>query len=456
MRLPLVLFFVGLGVFGAFAGPRLMIHSDDNHFVYLADAFLHGRVELTRRPHHRNDWASYEVVELRGASREKYGERVEGFFTRRRGRPDEFRTLAGEEITIPSRDRGRRTTRYFVSFPPFPALLMMPVVAVAGYGTNDVVFTVLFAALNVALAFLFLERLRHLGFSERTPRDNLWLTALFAFGSVHLGCAVLGQVWFTALIVGVTFNLLYLYFAVDARRPFLAGLCLAAAFATRASLVFAAVFFYLQLFFPPGGRRRERADLWRRFAAFSAPCLVVGVALLAYNAARFDDPLEFGHVYLAGGTIERIRDYGLFHPVFLNRNLTAALTLLPRATADAPYFEISKHGLSLLVTTPALVLLLWPRRSHPVARALGITAAVVALPIAFYQNTGWEQFGFRFSLDFMPYLLGCLALGSRPLTRTVRALIVAGILVNAFGAVTFKRDIGRPFYGDFLTEIPSR
>ncbi len=456
MRLPVMLFFVGAAVFAAFAGGRLKIHSDDNHFVYLADAFLQGKVELTRQPHHQNDWASYDVLTLKGASAEQHGEQIKGFFTHRSGKPNQFRTLAGEEIDIPRRDRGASERRYFVSFPPLPAVLMMPFVAAVGYGANDVLFTILFAGLNVMLVFLWLERLRDLGHSQRSTRENLWLTVFFAFGSAHLWCAVLGQVWFTALIVGVTFNLLYLYFAVDARRPLLAGLCLAAAFSTRATLVFAAVFFYLQLFFPNDGERRSSRDLINRFVAFSTPCILVGVALLLYNHARFDRFTEFGHLYLANGTLPRIRDFGLFHPNFLARNLTAAFTLTPRLGATAPYVEISRHGMSLLLTSPALALVLWPVRRVPLARALALSALVIAVPIFFYQNTGWEQFGFRFSLDFLPYLTGCLALGGRPLTRWVQAAIIAGVLVNAFGAVTFKRGGMGKLYGNFMTEEPTR
>ncbi len=456
MRLPLMLFLIGAAAFAAFAGQRLKIHSNDNHFVYLADAFLHGQAELTRTPHHQNDWASYDVLTLKGGSAEKLGPQVRGFFTQRPGKPNEFRTLDGDEIAIPSRDRGESRRRYFVSFPPMPAVLMMPFVAVTGFGTNDVLFTVLFAGLNTMLVFLLLQRLAARGYSRRSRDENLWLTVLFAFGSAHLWCGVLGRVWFTALIVGVTFNLLYLICAIDARRPFLAGLALAAAFATRASLVFAALFFYWQLVRPASGEPRERADLVRRFVAFSLPCLIVGVALLGYNHARFGHVTQFGHIYLANGTLVRIRDFGLFHPDFLNRNLTAAFTLLPRFTSEAPFVQFSRHGLSIFFTTPALALLLWPLRRHRLARALGVTTAVVAVPLLFYQNTGWEQFGYRFLLDVMPYLICCLALGDRPLTRFVKALIIAGVLINALGAVTFQRGGMTKLYGNFMCEEPTR
>ncbi len=452
MRTHVVLFLIGLAVFSAFAGPRILIHSNDNHFVYLADAFLHGQAELTRKPHHENDWASYDVLKLKGDSATLHGEEVNGFFTRRGGKPNEFRLLNGAQIDVPTADRGESTRKYFVSFPPFPAVLLMPFVAVAGYGANDVLFTALMAALNVVLAFRLLRKLAEKGYSERTQTEDLWLTGLLAFGSVHLWCAVMGQVWFTALIVGVSCNLLYVYYALDADSPVKAGLAMAAAFATRASLLFAAVFFLHQAIRPASGEQRTPKDIIKRLVLFGLPCLVVGVLLLLYNYARFGNPTEFGHTYLATGTIARIRDNGLFNLTFLSRNLTAALTLIPSIDGTAPYLHLSKHGMSLLLTTPALIWLLWPLRSHRLARSFALVTASVAVPILFYQNTGWEQFGFRFSLDFMPYLLGCLALGGRPINRWFKTLIVIGVLVNALGAVTFKR-VDR-LYNDYLCEEP--
>ncbi len=454
MRVYAIVFFLALGVFGAFAGPRLLMHSSDNHFVYLADAFMHGQAELTRKPHHQNDWASYEVLPLKGDSAAAHGEVVKGFFTKRGGKPDEFRLLNGTQITVPAADRGEAERKYFVSFPPFPGVLMIPFVAAAGFGANDVVFTVLFAALNVLLLYLLLKRLVSMGYSERTEADNRWLTALFGFGTAHLWCASMGQVWFTALIVGVSMHLAYVYFSLDTKRPALAGLFLAAGFASRTPLLFASAFFVYQLIWPVLGEREAWPAVARKLALFVLPCLVMGLSLLLYNAVRFENPLEFGHSYLATGTIARIRDFGLFNLTFLSRNLTAAFTLLPSVDSAYPYLHLSKHGMSLLLTTPALVWLLWPQRKHKMARAMGVSALCVAVPIFFYQNTGWEQFGFRFSLDFMPYLIGCLALGGRPINRTFKGLIIAGVLVNALGAVTFKRGGFGSLYSDYLCEEP--
>lgn len=457
------LFVLTFVVYALFAGERVKGPSPDPHFAYLAttynsmisaalgsDEAAARRAELEpfqleRKPPHRNDWASYAEITL------KSGEVVRGNWVGRAS--GEFRLLDGNRMILEPRElRGaKRDRRYFVSFPPGPAFLMMPLAAVSPYEVNDVLFTILFAALNIALLFLLLERLSRGGRSGRSRSDNLWLTAMFAFGSVHFWCSILGQVWFTALVVGVTFALLYVWFAIDAKHPLLAGIFLACAFATRTPLVFTAVFFYAFCFFPGG--RFARGDALKRAiikaAVFSVPCLIVGIGLMYMNHLRFDSFTEFGHTYLAEGRLARIQQHGLFNAHFLSKNLSAMFTLMPNISSTAPYVQVSKHGMSLLVTTPALIWLIWPKPRESAAdkfwhRICWATVLIVAVLHLMYQNTGYEQFGYRFSLDYMVYLTILLAVGRKPFTPLFKALVLVGGAVNVFGAVTFKRM--RQFY----------
>lgn len=484
----LVVFVVVAAVYTLTAWDRVKQPSPHFHFVDLAWSFMHGRLD-TDTPRQRlnapakaddppgyrdavnraltgpdgkavgwNDWSSYRVLTL------KSGETVAGVWpwkdTKGEKRKD-FRTLRGDWMRIdPGADIARGCdpeakykrcdeVKYFISFPPLPGLIMVPLVSVWGYRVNDVLVTILFAALNAVLIFLMMRVLASRGHSERPLREQLWLTALFAFGTVAYFSSVRGEVWFTALVLGLTLNTAYLMASLDARRPLLAGLFLILGFATRTPLVFATPFFLMQLWWSRGddGARPAWGVLARKAALFVVPCIIGGVALMWYNHARFGSPFEFGHTFLVEGTRPAIREHGLFSFHFLNRNLSAMLTNMPVFTLEHPYVKVTRHGLGLIATTPVLLTLLWPRGPRTTLwRSLVLTVACVLVPAAFYQNTGWAQFGYRFSLDWTPYLMALLAIDQRRIGRLYAAFIVVAIVVNLFGAATFGR--ANPFYYD--------
>lgn len=464
-----LVFAVALGAFAGAAGPRLARPTQNNHFVYAADNFLHGRLALTKkqlkrknRLRQQDDWARVEKVRLARdvtARRTtlKKGTVLRGvWLMKQRRRSELFRTTKGQVVHLERGAWRPAGQDWYVSFPPMPAVLMAPGVAIWGYRFNDVWFSVLLAALSPMLLFLLLGRLRGIGLSERSEGDDLWLTLLFTLGTVNYFVSVRGEVWYTAHVVGVLALLLYLHASLGARRPLLAGLALGCGVASRVTLAFAVVLFLAELVRVRGSWsakgsfvERLRGVQWRPLLKpallFAAPLVVVAVALMWHNQARFDSPFEFGHTYLDIYWKERIQQFGLFDVHYLARNLSAAFTLTPHFQREAPYVLVSRHGMSLLLVTPALLLAVWPRRTGPWHRPLWLSVALMACLVLLYQNTGFVQYSYRFAVDFMPLLVLLIALGGRRLSTPVKVLILIGVLMNLFGAVTFG--LSPEFYG---------
>lgn len=477
VRVPLFLFLGSAIVLALFSWDNILEPSRHFHFLDMANSFLEGRLDTETPKRFRgqqprpedapglqaavdrhltqgngkavgwNDWASLRIIKLTD------GTVVKGVFPwsdQQGEQKNRFRELDGTmRIIDPDLDiakdcgsppRRCDETQYYMSFPPFPALALMPAFLIWGYDVNDVLFTVLNAALNAMLILLLLEYLRTRGLSARTTRENVLLAILFTFGTVNLFSSIRGEVWFSALIVGVSLHVAYILLSIEARHPFWAGLMLGCGMATRTPIAFAAVFFGLEML-RDGDRLRWPGwgPVLRKGIVFAIPVLAVGFLLMAYNYARFESFGEFGHTFLANGTRASIRDHGLFSMWFLKANLAAALTNPPVFDTFPPFIHITRHGLGFLWTTPALVLVLWPKVWNAFARNLLITAGIVAIPVLFYQNTGWEQFGFRFGLDFLPYFLVMLAVGGRKLGRVFFVLFALSILMNALGAITFDR-----------------
>ena len=400
LALAVAVYLVATVVYWLFAAPEtLAAHTPYNHFALQAEAWLHGRTDLGGPPPayaHGNDFSLFDG-------------------------------------------------RWFVPFPPLPAVLLVPAVALSGAADAvvDGRFFLMLAGIAPAALFLALEKLRRRGDSERSERDNLGLVALFAFGSVYFFSAEQGTVWYAAHVVGAALAALYLLAAVGAERPLLAGLCVGLGYATRAPLLFAAPLFVFELWREVAGDRRRFAH---GLASFAAPIVAVLLATFAYNAARFGDAFENGYRFLAVAWHGRIEKWGLFAYHYLARNLGVMLTSLPwLGNPEAP-FRINAHGLALWVTTPAYLWLLWPKTTKAPHGALVATAACVALPTLFYQNSGWVQFGYRFSNDYAVFLFALLAVGGRRFGAAFWGLALYAVVLNAFGALTFGRPAGASVY----------
>ena len=417
--LPLAIFFLSAGVYAATAAGRLTRPSPNNHYVRLADAWLHGRLDLGPSPPGTNDWACFDTL--------KQGPCPPGRYSFPDASPERY--------------------RWYVSFPPLPAALLLPLVAVFGLGTLDALFWVLFAGLGPALMFVVLRFLRESGRSRRSERDDLLVTAILAVGSVYYFVAVQGTVWFAAHVCAVAFVCLFVLWSFDARRPLLAGLALGLAVSCRPATLLLAPFFLIEALTASSGARGARSVVsWGRLRTltwFALPLGIAGLALMWHNHARFGDPFELGHRFLQVRWRSRIETWGLFSTHYLPRNLAVFFLSLPWLIDTSPFVRITRHGLALWFTTPNILWSLWPKKVDWTIVALWAGVLPTALCTLLYQNTGWVQFGYRFSLDYLPLVLVLVTLSQRRFGSLFLGCAAFAVLVNTFGAVTFDR------YGQF-------
>lgn len=426
-------------VFAIMAGDRMVQHTSYNHYALLADAWLHGRHHLLGTPPSyagMNDFALYEQ-------------------------------------------------KWFISFPPFPAILMLPLVWLSGSPENfrDGQFVVWLAGVGPAVLFLALEKLRRTERSVRTEVENVRLALLFAFGTVYFFSAVQGTVWFAAHVVGVGLAAIFVLAALDAERPALAGAMVGFMFLTRTTTLLVGVFFVIEAFrssymkqgkaLPLEGSAwarattvvsgGDRAELGRMFVRFTLPILACFAFASWMNSARFHDPAPwaFGHEYLQVGWKTRIDRWGLFSFHFLPRNLAVMLGSLPwkpspdqpRVALEAlgmtfhvPHWMISGHGLALWFTTPIYLWLLRPKRPTFLWVAAGVAVLGPMTMNLLYQNSGWFQFGYRFSNDYAIFLFLLLAASTLRLSRAFWLAAAWAVLVNTFGAASFERAKYSVFY----------
>jgi hypothetical protein len=378
---PLRLFVVFLAIYAIAAGTSLNRHSLAPHFVYLAESFLHSHLDLLHVP-----TPPYDLTPFEG--------------------------------------------HWYVSFPPLPALLMLPLVALRGLTVSDIAFSVVLGALNISLFYAVLARL-----GIGNSRFRTWLCVLLELGTPLWYCAALGSVWYTAHVVAVTCLCLYALEVMGQNRPTLAGLWLGLGFLARAPVLLA---FPLSLV--PGLRKassfRETARFLLLLALGAAPALL-GQA--AYNEARFGSPLEFGYRWMnsPGALLERQATWGQFSLHFLPENLYTLLIRPPHVSLAPLHIEPDPWGMGLLLTCPALLLTLpTPARADECCLGLWLSIILVQLPSLLYFNTGSYQFGYRFALDWMPLGILLVALGTGDKLRWWgKALIIASALMHLWGVL---------------------
>lgn len=346
-------------------------------------------------------------------------------------------------------DLTRYKDRWYVAFPPLAAILMLPWVAACGVdSTNTVLFSIAWGAISAAVIWRILRGLAERGWIALGVGDRGWLVLLFALGCVHWYVALEGSVWYLSQTCTVMCIALALWSAIALRSPWPAGIALAAALWARPNVIFAwplLLGIAAQRIHDAEGmldRQRVLAWAWR-----SAIPLVLSVAGLAtYNYARFDSPFEFGYTkQKVSGAVLGDLARGQFHPYHIPRNLHIMLFGAPRwyepETLPVPEgwsLPIpDDHGMSILLTTPALLYLVRTRQRRELfVRSAWLATGLLLVPLLLYYNTGWRQFGYRFSLDFMIPLLMLLAVAAgRRVTWPMRACILAGVLINAWGVV---------------------
>jgi hypothetical protein len=330
--------------------------------------------------------------------------------------------------------------RVYVPFAPFPAFLLAPLVALVGptvAASWQPVVNALLATAGLALLWRLAGRL-----GVESTTDRAWLVILFGFSTVTWWVTMRGGVWHTGQLVASLISFAALLEAFGRRRPIAMGLLAGAGFLSRATLLAALPYWgwralpeetRRRFFTRPAASVRAALPVAARLLVAFAPAVVFAVW---YNVVRFGDPLESGYgIATLPEFLEARRQLGLFSLAHLPTNLEYFLWHVGRPIPEFPWFEPTGLGMSVLLTSPGLLLAAradWRQRETVV---LGLTALLVLIPSLLYYGGGWWQFGFRYALDSFPFVMALCAMAAarHGISRAWKAAIVFGVAVNLYG-----------------------
>jgi len=367
---------------------------------------------------------------------------------------------------------GSAPPRALIPFPPLPAVVLLPFVAIFGLTTNAQLIATFIGAIDVALAFWMLGRL---------PLDRpvrIATTIFLGLGTVLWYAAELGSTWFLAHVVAVGLTLAAIAVALGAdpraamgddeaapnetviaanrflgldRRQLLAGLLFGLACTARLTVVFGAPFFVLV-----GG-----GGSWlRRAIAAGIGTAIPILVFLAYNQVTTGHLMTPVYDYLYGletGAYPQLNyhlGWAIEDPRYLVQNLPLMIGGLPdilppckdpdaaRAlfSATCPVIAPNEVGMSLFLTSPAWLLgflsLRWWGMDRLVSGS-ALAVAAIAIVNLMHFSQGWVQFGYRFSNDFAPFALILVAVALQASRRRSigYVLIGASVAINLWGVI---------------------
>ena len=355
-----------------------------NNFVRLADAFLKGRL------HFVTDVSWLELVPLEG--------------------------------------------KHYVVPPPLPAILILPVVAIRGLSTNQTLISIFFGSINVSLAYVVAKTL------TQNRGVQIWSTAMFGFGTIHWWVATAGGVWTFSQTISVTFLFIAILLTLNKNHPFLIGLSLGASYWTRLTTILSLPFFLIYThdrWYKPFNIHNILNRINIRFLFFLGLGIAIFIFLNAiYNYARFETPFDISYYLIPGILEEPWYQKGIFDISYIPRHLKVIFWGLPQLIDEYPYIVPSWNGMAIWITTPAFIYAFRAGIRNKLSVGCWLSIILIALVNFSHGTWGFSQFGYRFAVDFYPFLflLTVKGIGDN-IKWHHKILIILGIIVNLWGVL---------------------
>jgi hypothetical protein len=336
--------------------------------------------------------------------------------------------------------------RTYIIFPPMPAVVALPFVALFGVGFAG--FLPLSVLAFAASGWLWWR----IAAQETASRDiTILLVALVLFAT-PLGFVTLrgDNVWFFAQSLGFLFATAAIHSALVSRNALMAGLFIGAAFLCRQMTILYLPLLYIVLLDRDTPLFRIDWAAIRRAVTLAAFPVAALLIYFACNYVRFGSPMETGYSYIfppiwdvpgEGGMFlrDRVRELGLFSEQYLLFNAIYMFLAGPHVEFTGRYmtemagFDI--NGASPFLVAPALLfafLAPWDRRFW---WGFGTVALVLALTLLYHSN-GFSQYSAqRYALDWLPVLLVFVARGVKPQHAGPLSLLVVYSMAVTLGMI---------------------
>ncbi|MBO4896938.1 MAG: hypothetical protein J5590_01405 [Clostridia bacterium] len=308
--------------------------------------------------------------------------------------------------------------KFYISFPPFPTVVLLPFVLVSGVQTPDSIISIIFSIISAFFALKIAHR-----FDIYGKRAVFWTLFLIA-GSNLLSIMTFGWVWFMAQTMCFAFLLTSIYFMLSEKT----SLCfLFWSFAVGCRPLCAVYFPFFIYYFIKSGKNIKTLVFSLLPAAF------IALFYMVLNHARFGNPLEFGHNYLPE-FLEA--EQGQFSVCYMMQNIK---NLFRIPFSKEAFQSIKFNGFAFYLVSPiyiAYAVLFAKSKKEPCSLLLLSLIILNLLLLTMHKTMGGWHFGNRYTVDALPFVyLGCMMSYKKGYEKLFIPLAVFGFVLNLLGTV---------------------
>lgn len=310
--------------------------------------------------------------------------------------------------------------KWYARWGPLSALFLIPFQIIKGRYVPIVYISVFFASMTVSFFYLLLLRIKKDFFPKMSLFDILCFLTLFAFGTSQFYVGTLSSVWHVDQIISSFFGILGIYI-IFKKRPsnkdyFLSTFFISLTLLGRVTVAgLIAVPIFLYFFY------EKLYSLKKLFFLLGLPITTFVLILFMFNYARFGNIFNYGYEYIhEAPVLEQVRKQnGVISLKNVPENAWYMFLEIPKLSIYPNFnLDINLKGNSIFFLTPAFftIFLIKPfiRKGVKILINPHVIGSIIAIIVTLssilsYYSTGWMQFGYRYSLDFLvPLLILCV------------------------------------------------
>ena len=315
--------------------------------------------------------------------------------------------------------------KFFVVHPPMPAVLLAPFVLIFKERFEQQYLAHILGALIPVVVFNLALKIK------KDLKLALWSSIISGAGNIIWFLSSVGSSWYLGQITACLFLTIAIKNLISTKDALKTGVFLGAAYLSRVNILVSLPFFLL------GMGSKTKKDYLKLLLGF----LPFFAFNSFYNFIRYNTIFDVGYAKIPGIFDEPWYQKGLVNITYIPSHLKIFLLGLPKIKDSFPYIIPSWAGMAIWLTTPAFIFSFFAPLKEKLVKLAWLSIFLISLIIFSHGSTGFTQFGYRFAVDFYPFLffLTIKGVAKTKLKKIHWLLLIISIIVNLWGVLWINK-----------------